>query len=148
MTEAVEPSGELFSYDPPGPQAGLFHAHDGFVRGLMGPVGSGKSSSCCVEIVARALRQEPYYDGVRRSRWAVIRNTYPELKSTTIKTWETWFPSNVAPIKWDTPITSTMIIDDLGDGTSLELEVLFLAIDKASEKGKLRSLELTGGWSN
>ena len=148
MTEAVETSGELISYNPPGPQAGLFHAHNGFVRGLMGPVGSGKSSSCCVEIVARALRQEPWYDGVRRSRWAVIRNTYPELKSTTIKTWETWFPSNVAPIKWDTPITSTMIIDDLGDGTSLELEVLFLALDKASETGKLRSLELTGAWIN
>ena len=114
----------------------------------MGPVGSGKSSSCCVEIVSRALRQEPWYDGVRRSRWAVIRNTYPELKSTTIKTWETWFPSNVAPIKWDTPISSTMIINDIGDGTSLELEVLFLALDKPSETGKLRSLELTGAWIN
>lgn len=139
---------EVISYKPPGPVAAAFHQDDSFVRGLMGPVGSGKSSTCCVEIMARALRQAPSPDGVRRSRWLVMRNTYPELKSTTIKTWETWFPSNVAPIKWDTPITSTMKISDIGDGTSLELEVMFMALDRPTETGKLRSLELTGAWIN
>lgn len=139
---------EVIKYKPPGANAVKFHGSDAFVRGLMGPVGSGKSSSCCVEIVARALRQKPSSDGIRRSRWLVIRNTYPELKSTTIKTWETWFPSNVAPIKWDTPITSTMKISDIGDGTSMELEVMFMALDRPTETGKLRSLELTGAWIN
>lgn len=139
---------DVIKYQPPGPVATAFHQSDAFVRGLMGPVGSGKSSSCCVEIVGRAIRQKPSPDGVRRSRWLIIRNTYPELKSTTIKTWETWFPSNVAPIKWDTPITSTMRISDIGDGTSMELEVLFMALDRPTETGKLRSLELTGAWIN
>jgi len=138
----------LVTYHPPGPVAASFHQDGSFVRGLMGPVGSGKSSSCCVEIVMRALRQEPWHDGVRRSRWAIIRNTYPELKSTTIKTWETWFPSNVAPIRWDTPITSHMRIDDIGDGTAMDLEVVFLALDSETDTGKLRSLELTGVWIN
>lgn len=141
-------SENTFNYRPPGKNAAKFHASDAFVRGLMGPVGSGKSSSCCVEIVSRALRQRPSRDNVRRSRWLIIRNTYPELKSTTIKTWETWFPSDVAPIKWDTPITSTMRISNIGDGTSLELEVMFMALDKPTETGKLRSLELTGAWIN
>ena len=135
------------NYSPPGRVAKKFHASDAFVRGLMGPVGSGKSSTCCVEVVARALKQRPH-NGVRRSRWAIIRNTYPELKSTTIKTWESWFPHEVAPIRWDTPITSNMVIQDIGDGTSLELEVLFLALDRPTETGKLRSLELTGAWVN
>jgi len=139
---------DVISYKPPGANAAAFHQDDSFVRGLMGPVGSGKSSTCCVEIVARALRQNPSPDGVRRSRWLVMRNTYPELKSTTIKTWETWFPSNVAPFKWDTPITSTMKIADIGDGTSMELEVMFMALDRPTETGKLRSLELTGAWIN
>lgn len=139
---------EVIKYKPPGSHAAEFHQSDSFVRGLMGPVGSGKSSSCCVEIVARALRQRPSNDGVRRSRWLIIRNTYPELKSTTIKTWETWFPANVAPIKWDTPITSTMRINNIGDGTAMELEVMFMALDKPTETGKLRSLELTGAWIN
>jgi len=139
---------DVIKYQPPGPNAAAFHQSDSFVRGLMGPVGSGKSSSCCVEIVARAIRQRASPDGIRRSRWLIIRNTYPELKSTTIKTWETWFPSNVAPIKWDTPITSTMKINNIGDGTGMELEVLFMALDRPTETGKLRSLELTGAWIN
>jgi len=136
------------NYFPPGPVAAEFHNDHSFIRGLMGPVGSGKSSACCSEIVMRAIRQKPWFDGVRRSRWAIIRNTYPELKSTTIKTWQTWFPQNVAPIRWDTPITSFMRIEDIGDGTAMELEVIFLALDSEMDTGKLRSLELTGVWIN
>jgi len=139
---------ETISYVPPGPVAAAFHADDSFVRGLMGPVGSGKSSSCCVEIMRRAIEQRPSPDGIRRSRWLVIRNTYPELKSTTIRTWENWFSSAVAPIRWDTPITSVMKIGDIGDGTAMELEVMFMALDRPTETGKLRSLELTGAWIN
>ncbi len=138
---------EFVNYKPPGRVAAKFHNDSSFVRGLLGPVGSGKSSTCCIEILARGLAQKPH-NGVRKSRWVVIRNTYPELKSTTIKTWQTWFPENIAPIKWDTPITSTMNIPDIGDGTSLEMEVMFMALDRATETGKLRSLELTGGWIN
>jgi hypothetical protein len=140
MTQAI-------SYMPPGPVAAAFHKSEAFVRGLKGPVGSGKSSTCCMEILKHTMRQKPF-NGVRRARWAVIRNTYPELKSTTIKTWETWFNSDIAPIKWDAPITSTMKIKDCGDGNALELEVIFIALDKATETGKLRSLELTGAWIN
>lgn len=137
----------LIRYRPPGKVAANFHQSEAFVRGLKGPVGSGKSSTCCMEIMRHTLKQVPH-NGVRRARWAVIRNTYPELKSTTIKTWENWFNSDIAPMKWDTPITSTIKIKDCGDGNALELEVVFLALDKASETGKLRSLELTGGWIN
>lgn len=140
MTQAIR-------YTPPGPVAAAFHKSEAFVRGIKGPVGSGKSSTCVMEILKHTLKQQPF-NGVRRARWAVIRNTYPELKSTTIKTWETWFNSDIAPIKWDTPITSTMKIKDCGDGNGLELEVIFLALDKATETGKLRSLELTGAWIN
>jgi hypothetical protein len=135
------------TYSPPGPQSLAFHQDDSFVRGLMGPVGSGKSSSCCIEIFYRALQQEPGPDKIRRSRWAAIRNTYGELKSTTIKTWCDWF-DGLQTMKWDTPIVSTIKIPDLGDGTSLELEVMFLALDRPDDAGKLRSLELTGAWMN
>ena len=134
-------------YKPPGRVASKFHLSNAFVRGLMGPVGSGKSSSCCVEVVSRALRQKAH-NGVRSSRWAIIRNTYPELKSTTIKTWQSWFPEEVCQIRWDAPITAFMKIQDIGDGTALDLEVIFLALDRATETGKLRSLELTAAWVN
>lgn len=135
------------SYDPPGPQAAAFHQSDAFVRGLLGPVGSGKSSSCCIEIFTRALAQKASPDGVRRSRWCAVRNTYAELKSTTIKTWTDWF-EGLQVMRWDTPIVSTISMPDIGDGTSLHLEVLFLALDRPEDAGKLKSLELTGGWMN
>lgn len=134
-------------YDPPGAQAMAFHQDDSFVRGLMGPVGSGKSSAACMEILLRAMQQAPGPDGVRRSRWAAVRNTYGELKSTTIKTWTDWF-DGMQTMKWDTPIVSTVSLPDMGDGTSMELEVLFMALDRPDDANKLKSLELTGGWMN
>lgn len=143
MSESLE----AIKYRPPGPVSSLFHKSEAFVRGIKGPVGSGKSSTCVMEIIRHTLKQKPY-NGVRRARWAVIRNTYPELKSTTIKTWEHWLPSHLAPIKWDAPITSRMKVKDCGDGNALDLEVIFLALDKPQETGKLRSLELTGAWIN
>jgi hypothetical protein len=58
-----------------------------------------------------------------------------------------WY-QDLATMKWDTPITSNINISDIGDGTGLELEVIFMALDRPDDVGKLRSLELTGGWMN
>jgi hypothetical protein len=58
-----------------------------------------------------------------------------------------WY-QDLATMKWDTPITSNINISDIGDGTGLELEVIFMALDRPEDVGKLRSLELTGGWMN
>ena len=110
----------------------------------MGPVGSSKSSACCMEVFTRACEQKAFL-GVRRSRWAVIRNTYPELKSTTIKTWMEWF--GFAQMRYDSPITSLINLP-LPDGTKVELEVMFFPMDRPEEIGKLKSLELTGAWIN
>lgn len=123
-----------------------FHRSDAFVRGLRGPIGTGKSVTCCMEIVRRAREQAPL-EGVRRSRWGVIRNSYPELKSTTIKTWEDWVPGSLAPIKWDAPITS-YFQTKLEDGTRIECEVLFISLDRPADVKKLKSLDLTGVWIN
>ena len=116
---------------------------DTFFRGLRGPVGSGKSVSCCIEIFRRALAQEPNKNGVRRSRWAIIRNTNPQLKTTTIKTWLDWFPeSDWGRFTWSVPYTHNIKKGDL------ELEVIFLALDRPEDVKKLLSLELTGIWIN
>ena len=138
---------QVQSYTPPGVVADEFHLDNAFVRGIKGPVGSGKSSSCCWEILNRALAMPPTRGNMRRSRWAVTRNTYPELKNTTIKTWMDWF-GGAGTIKWDTPIVFNMKIANIGDGTGLDLEVIFMALDRPEETGKLRSFELTGGWMN
>jgi hypothetical protein len=131
-------------YTPAGPVVESFHASSAFVRGLMGPVGSSKSTACCIEILSRAQEQKPF-NGVRRTRWAVIRNTYPELKSTTIKTWTEWAAGGV--MKWDAPISCHMG-GKLPDGTTLEMEVFFVSADRPEEINKLKGMEITGAWLN
>jgi hypothetical protein len=143
----MEQDNKPITYFPPGPVAAQFHNDTSFVRVLKGPVGSGKSSTCCVEIVKHTMKQKPW-NGVRRARWGVVRATYPSLKTTTIKTWESWFPGHIAPMKWDTPIISRMRIKDCGDGYGMDLEVVFIAMETAQDTDKLRSLELTGAWIN
>src|SRR5574343_676729 len=134
--------GLVLEYRNVPPTIAAFLASNAFVRGLRGPVGSGKSTTCCFEIMRRAKDQEPASDGIRYSRWAVILNTYPELKTTTIKTWHGLIPSSIG--RWvDTgPPTHQLRFDDVS------LEVLFLALDSPGDVGKLLSLELTGAWIN
>lgn len=133
-------------YKAPGPTMARFHQALEFVRLVVGPVGSGKSTACCWEIVLKANAQTPF-NGVRRSRWAVIRNTYPELESTTIKTWSQQFPEPLFKLLWGAPITCTAKYP-LTDGTTVELEVLFMSIDRPQDVKKLLSLELTGIYLN
>ncbi len=114
-----------------------------FFRGIRGPVGSGKSVACSIEIFRRGLMQEPDKSGKRKSRWAVIRNTNPQLRTTTIKTWLDWFPEqDWGKFAWSVPYTHMITAGDL------EMEVIFLALDRPEDVKKLLSLELTGVWVN
>jgi hypothetical protein len=117
-----------------------------FIRGLMGPFGSGKSSGCVVEIVQWAARQHAV-EGVRRSRFAIVRNTYKQLADTSIKTWLEWLPDGVFGryLKTDHTYLLQMPLDD---GTAVEAEILFRALDRPEHVSNLLSLELTGAWVN
>lgn len=108
---------------------------------------SGKSVAMVMELLSRALSQKPH-NGVRRSRAAIIRSTYPELKTTTIQTFIDWIPQSICPIKWSPPITGRLQLDDIGDGTALDFQVVFLALDNPQDIEKLKSLELTFAWIN
>ena len=131
------------SYKPDGDTIKQFMKDESFFRGLRGPVGSGKSVSCCIEILRRALEQKIGVDGKRKSRWAVIRNTNPQLKTTTIKTWLDWFPEEEwGKFHWSVPYTHHIKKGEL------DLEVIFLALDRPEDVKKLLSLELTGAWIN
>lgn len=113
-----------------------FHLSDAFFRDITGPVGGGKTVACIMEGLMRSMRQLPSSDGVRRTRGAIIRNKYPELKSTTIKTFQDWIPESICPIVYDVPIRGTYR-QQLQDGTSVEMEVVFLALDRPEDVSKL-----------
>ena len=128
----------------PSPTLARFHASDAFVRGVRGPVGGGKTTGCCQEIMRRAREQKPGPDGKRRTRWAVIRNTYGELKDTTVKTWLEWFGEEWFG-KFNRAQGEMKHHVQIGD---IDCEVLFRALDKPDDARKVLSLELTGAFIN
>lgn len=127
-------------YDAPPTVAAFMESND-FVRAIVGPVGSGKSSGCIMEILRRAVEQWPGPDGIRRTRFAIIRNTYPQLRDTTRKTFEQWIPGVLG--RWhEQSFTFHIRFRDV------DCEVLFRALDRPEDIGKLLSLELTGAYIN
>jgi len=120
-----------------------FHSNNDFFRLMCGPVGCGETVAACLEIQRRGYQQPRAHDGFRYSRWAALRNTYRQLKSTTIKTWLDWAPEKIfGKIKWDSPIMHNIQINDV------RLEVLFMPIENESDISNLKSLELTGVYIN
>lgn len=113
---------------------------------VMGPVGSGKSTGCIWQLFFNAMKQRPDADGVRHSRYCVVRATYPQLRSSTIKSFISWFKDKIN-IVYTTPITGTIRLP-LDDGTKLDMEILFIAIEDEAACEKLRSFEFTGAWIN
>ncbi len=134
----------------PSPTGRKFHeARDvdtGFVRTLLGPIGSGKSVTCVLDLLMIAMEQEPDREGVRRTRFAIIRNTYRELLDTTIATFFTWIDKESG--HYSTLNMTFMLEQELSDGTIMEAEFLFRALDKPDDIKKLLSLEITAAWIN
>lgn len=123
-----------------------FHLSDEFIRGIMGPFGSGKSVTCVMELLRRAYEQQPNKKNIRPTRWAIVRNTYRELIDTTIKTFFEWIPEELGTfVKLDMQFTLKV---NLPDGTKLHAEFLFRALDRAEDIKKLLSLDLTGAFLN
>jgi hypothetical protein len=133
-----------------------FHRTDDRVRVVRGHVGSGKSTMMVAEIVFRAVKMAACRDGVKRSRWAVVRNTYGDLEKTTLTTWKMWF-SNLGIMKWRQGTSFTInhifeviIIQNGVESThKVDLELLPIALDNVSDVTKhLKSLEVTGVFLN
>ena len=100
-----------------------------------------------MEMVIRAHQQAPDRYGKRKTRWAAIRNTYGELKTTTLKTFSAWVPESIAPVNRGEPMIARMVLR-LPDHTTVDMEVVFLSMDKPADIGKLKSMDLTGVWLN
>lgn len=119
-----------------------FMQSDARMRVIRGPFGSGKSVGSMVEVVRRAKMQNRDKNGLRRSRWAIVRNTMPMLRDTTMKTWFDWFPDGSCG--WWKETGKTFYLE-FGD---VKAEVLFRALDDAADVKNLLSLELTGAFIN
>jgi hypothetical protein len=109
-----------------------------------GEVGPGQTVCCWVEVFRRSLEQAKAPGGRRKSRWAIVRNTSPQLRTTTIKTWLEWLRDGGArrnrSIYWRTMgvgsrisrlaeeiLAQALLVDQVADRHRLEPERLRLA---------------------
>lgn len=136
---------------PVGPKAEAFVNDRRLLTGIMGPVGSAKTTSCIRKIVNSALWQRPGPDGVRRVRWAAVRSTYPQLERNVLNSWFTWFPKSKT--NWNGKemcqrLHLNVIDGRTGDTIPIYIEIYFIALGERSAEEVLRGLELTGIWIN
>lgn len=108
-----------------------------FYDWIVGPVGSGKTTGLFFKLVFMAKRQKPGPDGIRRSRAVVVRNTAPQLRDTTLVSWNYWFKHGVAGEWKETAKTFVLRFGDV------ECEVLFRPLDTPEDVARVLSLEVT-----
>jgi hypothetical protein len=149
MNASAKP--KAFRYEPDGEVLKAFFWDRSPVTIIQGPVGSGTSTACCHKMWKIAMEQKPDHYGKRRTRWLVVRNTYSDLHQTTMKTWSYWFEERaqgqMGELKKTNP-PSHHIKAPMPDGTTVDAEFIFLALDQEEDVRKLLSMECTGVWFN
>jgi hypothetical protein len=136
------------------PVLNSFMASRARVAMIMGPLGSGKTYGAVQRLLAHMCEQEPNAQGYRLTRWIAVRNTYPDLMTTTVKDFEALF---VGPDPYKAlgkmkygglePPTFRVAFEQ-ADKTTVKSEVIFLALDRADAVKKLRGTQVTGFWLN
>lgn len=125
------------NYQAP-PTCAHFMKSDAFGRLIAGPVGSGKTTACIFELLRRSLEQEPADDGLRYTRWAIVRQTLKQLKDTVLKDITGWL-GDICRYKE----SSHTVYIEFGDVRS---EWLLIPLDDKEDQRRLLSMQLTGAW--
>ena len=127
------------------PVLSAFHRDRTFVRGILGPFGSGKSSASCAEAF-RVMNEQQPFGNTRRTRGVVVRNTYRELADTVIPIWDEWF-GTMGELRTGAMIWRYERIATKTEPAQVH-EVLFRSLDKPGDIKKLLSLNITWAWVN
>lgn len=129
-----------FDYECPPSLAPFMTDEGSMVRAVRGPLGSGKSTAMIMELMRIAGAQEPGPDGIRRTRIAIVRNTFAQLKSTCLVS----IQQALRPITKFKVSDHTIYIEQ-GDIYS---EWMLLPLDTEENIQRLLSLELTFVWAS
>jgi len=137
--EAAE-SGCGVYYLEPGSKLAEFVTANNFVDFIQGDLGSGKTVGLCLRVMRHIQEQQPSpRDGKRKSRWALVRNTTPDLKRTTIRTWLNIVEERLhGRFNYGQTLCHHLRFNDV------ECDVDFIGLDKEEDVKKLRSTEYTG----
>lgn len=111
-----------------------------FFRLGAGPVGSAKTTTMIMELLRRSIEQEKCSDGLRHTRFAIVRQTLKQLKDTVLKDIQTWLHGIVSY-----KVSENVIYINFGDVRS---EWLLIPLDDPEDQRRLLSMQLTGAWLN
>jgi hypothetical protein len=120
------------------PTVARFMKSSAFGRLIAGPVGSGKTVGCVIELLRRSIGQAKAKDGYRYTRWAVVRQTLKQLKDTVLKDCQQWLQGLGT---WK--VSENTFHLEFGDVRS---EWVFIPLENAEDQARLLSMQLTGGW--
>lgn len=129
-----------FTYRCPQSLRPVMADKEAMVRVVRGPVGSGKTTLMIMELVRMAQEQKPGPDGIRRSRMAIVRNTFAQLKSTCLVS----IKQVLRPIIKFKISEHTIYIE----GAGIYSEWILLPLDTEENIQRLLSLELTAVWAS
>ena len=135
--------------DPRNPVLNRYMASNARVSIIRGPLGSGKTVGTITgPLLRHMIEQEPNSDGVRPTKGLAIRNTYADLMQTTLADFQHVF-GDIAKVKRGglEPPTAHVAFG-LPDGTRVESEVVFLALDREDSVRKLRGYNISFVWMN
>lgn len=144
MVTVAEPR---LKYRPQGDVLAEFGLSRKFMNILRGPLGSGKTKATMFKIIKLLCEQRPDANGVRRSRVAAVRNSYPDLEKTTIAEFRECLHPLMGKVVMGHPPTCTMKFA-LPDGTTVDAEIIFLALDTEEDIRKFRGMQITFLWFN
>lgn len=138
------------NFTPPGPISAAFMVDRSPVSAIMGPVGSAKTSTCVMKLLRIAADQRPSpLDGVRYTKFMVIRDTYRNLNRTTVKTFKNWLPQGAG--HWTGGGNDPAVFHlraRLIDQSIMDLQVEFVALGDNAIEDVARGWEGTGIWPN
>ena len=122
------------------PTIAKFMQSKAFGRVLMGPVGSGKTTGCILDLFSKATTQKKAQDGLRYTRFAVVRQTLKQLRDTVVKDCETILATPGLG-RWK--VSESVFHLNFDDVRS---EWMFLPLEDATDQARLLSTQLTGAW--
>jgi hypothetical protein len=114
------------------------------IRTLVGPLGSGKTMGCVMELLKRGCEQQPH-NGVRYTRFALIRNTLQQLRQTVLADALQY----LGPCAHFYTTDSTLQVRlRLPDGTGVHSDWPLIPLDSKEDVRRLLSMQLTGAYVN